>query len=77
MKRNGSHVGNPIGTSETVQFRGASYSDSPLRDTSAPCASGDKCMQSPPTRVEIRGEQCGHCLRVQREMRARLRGRAR
>jgi hypothetical protein len=61
---------------DILDTNGPSYVlPSALRDTSAPCASGDKCISAPPSRVEIRGEQCGACLRVQADMRARLKAR--
>lgn len=73
--RHGRALGHHV-ESDTIRDRDQPfYSGNMPHDVSGLCASGDKCVESPARRVEIRGEQCASCLRVQREMRARLRAR--
>lgn len=73
--RSGRALGHHTESDHVRDRHDSHYLPNSVRQSDATCASGDKCVSDPPSRVEIRGEQCGACLRVQREMRARLRAR--
>ena len=67
-KRNGRYIHTATVSSDDLRDRASAYLVQPNRDTTAKCA-------APPcdTRVAYAGDFCRDCLRVQREMRERLR----